>query len=204
MDSPDRERRGAPGPVLGAARRRRQLRRRHVVRVPAASRRPRSSAVWSCTRSTRRRACCASTASSRPTLPTSSRCSRRWSRAGRSGMKIAAAGLPQRARGAGQAGLAPLLSGCGDPITSRSDRCPTESSTRSSTPAIPPASLQPLAVELHRRAHRRGLIDTAGRTLRRPRPSPMNAIVIEHFHGAAGDTGRRRTACRTARRGGTC
>ena len=39
-----RERRGEPGPVLGGARRRRQLRRRHLVPVPAASGRTRSIA----------------------------------------------------------------------------------------------------------------------------------------------------------------
>ena len=49
---PDGQRRRAPGSLLGAARRRRQLRRRHVVRVPAASADARCSAAWSSTRGT--------------------------------------------------------------------------------------------------------------------------------------------------------
>ena len=66
---------GASRPVLGAPRRRRQLRRRHVVRIPAppagtdgARRSDRSSVRGRATS-------CASTASSRGRCPTSSRCS---------------------------------------------------------------------------------------------------------------------------------
>ena len=62
-----------PRPVLGAAGRRRQLRHRHVLRVPAPPGRPRCSAgSWS-TRCTRPATCCASTATSARRCPTRQR-----------------------------------------------------------------------------------------------------------------------------------
>ena len=62
-------RRGARS-VLGAARRRRQLRRRHLVRVRAASGRPRGATpAWSSIRSRRRARCCARGATSRRQAP---------------------------------------------------------------------------------------------------------------------------------------
>ena len=42
---PDGQRHGAPGPLLGPAGRRRQLRRGHLLRVPAPSRRPGAGGV---------------------------------------------------------------------------------------------------------------------------------------------------------------
>ena len=68
----DRRRRGgarqrdrAPRPLLGAPRRRRQLRRRHPLRVPAAPGRPGGAQrASSSTRSPRRSRCCSSTATS--------------------------------------------------------------------------------------------------------------------------------------------
>ena len=56
-----RQRRREPGPVLGIARRRRQFRRRDLVRVQAASARPaRCCRAWSCILSTRQANCCPS------------------------------------------------------------------------------------------------------------------------------------------------
>ena len=59
--SAERER----GPVLGPARRRRQFRRRHLVRVPPAPVSIRCWRAWSFTRWTRQERCCASTATMR-------------------------------------------------------------------------------------------------------------------------------------------
>ena len=64
-----RERRRAPRPVLGAARRRRQLRRRHLVRVPAARGRHDLRRPDVLGRSSTARRCCPPTASSCPSAP---------------------------------------------------------------------------------------------------------------------------------------
>ena len=61
--------RRAPGPVLGAPRRRRQLRRRHLVPVPARTRSTRSTAARCSGRSRSRARSCAGTATSSPTRP---------------------------------------------------------------------------------------------------------------------------------------
>ena len=67
-----RHRRFGPGPVLGAARRRRKLRRRGLVRVPRSTRSTWSSAGSSPTRSTRRPTCSVSTGTPQPPRPTTS------------------------------------------------------------------------------------------------------------------------------------
>ena len=68
---------GEPRSVLGAARRRRQLRRRHDVRVPAASACRPCSAAFCSIRSRALATCCASIATSCARRPTRSPCSRR-------------------------------------------------------------------------------------------------------------------------------
>ena len=64
-----RQRARERGPLLGAARRRRQLRRCHVVRVQAAPASRMSTAGRCSSSSTRRERCCASTATSSATAP---------------------------------------------------------------------------------------------------------------------------------------
>ena len=63
------ERRGERGSLLGASRRRRELRRRHVVRVPAPPRQGHLRRADVLRDRGRRRPCCASTASSSRTRP---------------------------------------------------------------------------------------------------------------------------------------
>ena len=63
------QRRREPRPLLGAARRRRQLRRRHVVPVPAAPGRHRATPARCSGRWSGRRRSCAGTATSSPSAP---------------------------------------------------------------------------------------------------------------------------------------